>query len=138
MPIAQYLRAVRQVHAGEPTEHSYRAALVDLLQALGSAVVATNEPRQRSDCGAPDIKIATRQGALTVGYVECKDIGVSLDEAAKSEQLGRYRDNLPNLLLTDYLEFRWFVEGTERTRARIAHVDGSGKIVSDSAGKEGA
>lgn len=140
MPIAQYLRAVRQVHAGEPTEHSYRAAIVDLLQALGSGAVATNEPKQRRDCGAPDIKVATGPDRAdpTIGYVECKDIDVSLDEAAKSEQLTRYRDNLPNLLLTDYLEFRWFVEGTERARARIGHVDSRGKIASDSAGIQAA
>jgi predicted helicase len=140
MSIAQYLAEVRRVYAGEPTEHSYRMALVQLLEAIGDGVVATNEPQHRRDCGAPDIKVAVGDAAtaLTIGYVECKNIGISLDEAAKSEQLTRYRENLPNLLLTDYLELRWFVEGQERCRARFGYVDSTGKIVSDSAGRRAA
>jgi hypothetical protein len=44
---------------------------------------------------APDFIV--RKGSLTIGYIEAKDIGKSLDEAEKSEQLERYRDSLTKL-----------------------------------------
>jgi hypothetical protein len=126
--ITEYLRIIREIYAGRSaTEHSYRAALAELLQAVGGDVVATNEPKHRSDCGAPDMSVTDGPGpeALKIGYLECKDIGVSLDDAAESDQLERYRENLPNLILTDYLQFRWYVEGEERMRASLATPSGT-------------
>lgn len=43
-------------------------------------------------------------------YIETKDIGVSLDKVEKSEQMGRYY-GYANLVLTDYLEFRFYRNG---------------------------
>jgi len=43
--------------------------------------------------------IITRKD-IPLGFVEAKDIGVSLDDTEKSEQLKRYRDGLANLILT--------------------------------------
>ncbi|MGD9496976.1 MAG: N-6 DNA methylase [Armatimonadota bacterium] len=133
--IAQYLRALRRTREGAPTEHSYRPALQALLQALRPGAVATNEP-QHKQFGAVDFRISTGTGAeaLTIGYVECKDIGAALDEVERSEQLKRYRDNLPSLVLTDYLEFRWYVDGERRATARLAHVDASGRIATETGG----
>ena len=52
---------------------------------------------------------------MNVGYIEAKDVGKSLDEAERAEQLTRYRRALPNLVLTDYLAFRWYADGELRT-----------------------
>jgi len=38
-------------------------------------------------------------------------VGTSLDDAEDTDQLRRYNEALPSLVLTDYLEFRWFVDG---------------------------
>ncbi|MGC9320374.1 MAG: N-6 DNA methylase, partial [Armatimonadota bacterium] len=135
--ISDYLRAIRREFRGEPTEHSYRTALKELLEELRPGVVAQNEPKHRRDCGAPDMNVRDGTGAeaLTIGYLECKDIGVSLDAVEESDQLTRYRDNLDNLVLTDYLQFRWYVEGDERARATLAHVSGD-RIVADTAAQE--
>ncbi|MEA3403106.1 MAG: N-6 DNA methylase, partial [Armatimonadota bacterium] len=135
--ITDYLRAIRREFRGEPTEHSYRGALKQLLEAVRSGVVAQNEPKHRRDCGAPDMNVRDGTGAeaLTIGYLECKDIGVSLDAVEESDQLERYRDNLDNLVLTDYLQFRWYVEGDERARATLAHVSGD-RIVADTAAEQ--
>ena len=38
------------------------------------------------------------------------------------EQFLRYRDGLPNWLLTDYLQFRWFVGGEKRLTVRARRV----------------
>ncbi|MEF2279119.1 type ISP restriction/modification enzyme [Deinococcus sp. YIM 134068] len=115
-------RVEKDLKAGRATEHTHRAALSTLLEGMLSGAHATNEPK-RGKYGAPDYLI-TRDD-VTLGYAEAKDVGVSLAETEKSEQLGRYRAALPNLLLTDYLEFRWYVDGEKRqARALLGEWDG--------------
>jgi len=103
-PIKSYLKQIEDnLRAGNATEHTHRPALKTLLEALDPTVTATNEPK-RIACGAPDFVVA--RGGFTVGYVEAKDVGVSLGDVERGEQLRRYRRALGNLLLTDQLEFR--------------------------------
>jgi len=80
-------------------------------------------------------EIVTR-GELPVGYIEAKDVGRSLDEIERDEQLRRYRESLSNLILTDYLEFRWFKDGEKQQAARIAYVGDSGKLRPDFEGQK--
>ena len=115
----------------DASEHTHRPALKALLEALHPGLTATNEPK-RSDVGAPDFILRT--GGGTAGFVETKDIGVSLDAVEKSEQLQRYRKAFPNLLLTDYLEFRWYVDGQRRARARLGEKGDGGAISLDAKG----
>ncbi len=138
MPFSEYLREIdRALRAGNATEHTHRPALKQLVEAIGKKLTATNEPR-REKCGAPDyvITLQTKHGPLTIGYVEAKDVGKHLDEVERSEQLERYRRFLPNLILTDYLEFRWFVEGSLRGTARLARVEQSGKLKHEKGGAD--
>ena len=141
-----YRRAISDMLAtGRATEHSHRPALQALVASLAEAASlagargragVVNEPSQVA-CGAPDF-VVTRDGAPT-GHVECKDVGADLDRAAASEQLRRYRDGLPNLILTDYLEFRLYVGGDARATARLARLDdrkrGGGGIVAEKGGE---
>ena len=128
-----YLRSVADTRSsGYATEHSYRPALKTLIEALGGkATRAINEP-SHVECGAPDFIV--EQGGVPIGHIECKDVGVNLDQTEKDEQLGRYREGLPNLILTDYLEFRWYIEGSLRDSARIGRLNEGGSISFDSAG----
>ncbi|MBE3032437.1 MAG: N-6 DNA methylase, partial [Actinobacteria bacterium] len=131
-----YLTEVgRDLAAGNATEHTHRPALKALLIALDPDVRPVNEPR-RIECGAPDY-IVTRND-LPVGYIEAKDVGRSLDEIERDEQLKRYRESLSNLILTDYLEFRWFKDGEKQQTARIAYVGDSGKLRPDREGQKQA
>jgi predicted helicase len=128
-----YVSAIAKSYAsGKATEHTYRGALAIFLEALDSNVSATNEPK-RVKCGAPDYVI--ERNNLTLGYVEAKDVNISLDKIEKDEQLTRYRRALNNLILTDYLEFRWYVNGEKRMTARLATPGKDNKIPMD---KEGA
>jgi hypothetical protein len=121
-----YLAQIEQAYkVGNATEHTHRPALKDLLEAFHPGVIATNEPK-RIKCGAPDY-IITRKD-IPMGFIEAKDIGISLDDAEKSEQLKRYRDGLANLILTDYLEFRWYVSGELRMTCRLAKPQANGKL----------
>jgi hypothetical protein len=52
------------------------------------------------------------------------------------EQFIRYRDGLPNWILTDYLEFRWYVAGEKRLDARLAEFDIKGKLKPTPDGEE--
>ena len=131
-PFRTYLDEVRQKLAtGMAKEHAYRGALEHLLQATGDGVQAINDSAW-VECGAPDFIVL--RGATPVGYVEAKDIDTSLDDAERSPQLKRYRESLHNLILTDYLEFRWYVEGERRETARLASVGRDGKVKSTGAG----
>jgi hypothetical protein len=126
--LKSYLAQVkREFGTGEATEHTHRAALKALVESFAPDVVAINEPK-RVECGAPDYVV--KRGDLSVGYIEAKDVGKSLDEAERSEQLDRYLRSLENLVLTDYLEFRWYHKGSLRERARLAKLTRDGKIVS--------
>lgn len=131
--LREYRGAVRQTHAsGQATEHSYRPALKALIGAVGGdGAEAINEP-SRIEAGAPDF-IVQRSG-VPIGHIECKDIGANLDAAEGSEQLKRYREALPNLILTDYLEFRWYAEGELRETARLGRFDSSGAYTAQPGG----
>ena len=119
--ILDYVRSLeKELAAGNTTEHSLRPALKTLLESLKPGITSTNEPQHITAVGAPDFRI--RQKQLTTGYVECKDIGKSLDEALKTDQLQRYLKSLHNLVVTDYLEFRWFVHGEHRQTAWLGEV----------------
>jgi len=127
----EYLKAIERAHArGDATEHSYRSYLQSLIESR-ARVDATNEPK-REQSGAPDYVASRKSDRLTIGYIEAKDVDVDLSDVEKSEQLTRYRQHLPNLLLTDYLEFRWFVQrdgvSKKEGTARLGSIGPAGKI----------
>jgi len=124
-----YLRKIEKAsQVGNATEHTYRAALQELIETLFAGVTATNEPK-RIKCGAPDFIIT--QGHIPLGYIEAKDIGMKLDEVEHTEQLKRYLESLPNLILTDYLEFRWYVKGKQERIGRLATLKGKNNLLPD-------
>jgi predicted helicase len=120
----------KALSTGDATEHTHRPALKDLIEGLTTGITATNEPKHIK-CGAPDFIV--RKGATTIGYIEAKDIGKNLDEAEKSEQLERYLP-LSNVILTDYLEFRWYIDGKIRLKAILGTQTKDNKVKQDSDG----
>jgi predicted helicase len=123
--LPDYLSALAKLHAsGRATEHSYRGDLQQLLSALCPGITVTNEP-QRIACGAPDYILTKKD--IPVGYIEAKDIGVDMDSRSLKEQFDRYRGSLDNLIITDYLEFRFYRNGEPTSTVRIGEVSG-GKV----------
>jgi hypothetical protein len=87
--LKHYLTSIESaLKAGNATEHTHRPTLKALPESLDLHITATNEPKHIAR-GAPDY-IISRDG-LIVGYVEAKDVGKSLAETERSEQLKRYR-----------------------------------------------
>lgn len=118
--LREYTRSISaNLARGDATEHTHRPALKSLVESLFPDAIATNEPR-RIQAGAPDYIISL--GSVNIGYVEAKDVGKNLREIEKDEQLKRYRASLPNLILTDYVEFRWYTDGQLRQTATLGMV----------------
>ncbi len=120
LSIQTYLKAVETLlKSGDAREHAYRPALQNLLQFLLPDILIINEPA-RVSCGAPDFVLRNTKTSIDVGYIEAKDIGKSLDHKGYDEQFERYRAKLPNLIITDYLEFRLYREGELKQTISIA------------------
>ncbi len=124
--IQNYLDIIKSRYAtGISTEHSYRGDLQNLLTELCSDVTVTNEPKRQA-CGAPDYIITKK--SIPIGYIEAKDVGKNLDDKSLKEQFDRYKSSLDNLIITDYLEFRFYRDAEETTSVAIAKIE-NGKVV---------
>ena len=113
-PVEVYLDAIAALtQRGDAREESYYPILKALLEKLAEEL---NQPLQvtilpkKTEAGSPDFRIW--DGAYRViGYIEAKAPGTNLDVVERSEQLQRYRATFPNLLLTDFYEFRLYRQG---------------------------
>jgi len=109
-PIEAYISEVQSLFKTEQArEHAYRPSLKKLVEALNPDLQAVNDPKQ-SEHGAPDFALITRKLNLPIGYIETKDLDVSLDKVEKGEQMERYL-GYSHLILTNYLEFRFYKNG---------------------------
>lgn len=107
--IEEYIKQVQKLYQTERArEHAYRPAFEKLIRSLSPDLTVLNDPA-RTEFGAPDFIFLNKAG-FTIGYTETKDVGVDLDKVEKSEQMQRYF-GYSNLILTDYLEFRFFRNG---------------------------
>ena len=105
----------KKLKTGKATEPTYYPALQYLIESQHN-VQAINQP-QRVKCGAPDFII--EKNKIPIGYIEAKDIDTNLAQVEKSEQLERYLSSLNNLILTDYLTFKWYINGKHRDTVKI-------------------
>ena len=100
---------------GDAREESFYPALADMLKEVACAtgktdVHVTTLPRP-TEGGNPDFRLWNGTDRI-IGYVEAKKpTEERLDIIEKSEQLKRYRATFPNLILTNFLEFRLYRNG---------------------------
>lgn len=116
----------RQYKTGHAKEHAYRPDLKSLFEKL-LEVTAVNDPK-RSENGAPDFVFV--KGEIIFGYAEAKDIDIDIEKTAKGEQLKRYF-GYSNLILTNYIDFRFYRNGEEWSPPiSIAHFE-NGSLISN-------
>ena len=121
--VDSYLHALqKELSRGDATEHTHRPALKSLIESSFAGLHATNEPKSAERENKPDYII--RKGTVIIGFVEAKDIDKDLKAALKTAQLKRYLEALPNLILTNYIDFIWFVGGEKRMEASLASLNG--------------
>ncbi len=109
---------------GEATEHTYRPALTLLCDTLGAGEVRAINEAKRIRCGAPDITLMHED--IAIGYIEAKDIGVSIrnHRGANKNQFDRYINDLDNLIYTDCLKWDFYLNGNLKRSVSIAEIRG--------------
>ena len=110
---------LQQLHAtaqqGDAREESFYPALVGLLEGMAVStgrqhIHVTTLPRP-TEAGNPDFRLWNGTNRI-VGYIEAKKpTEERLDAIEESEQLKRYRATFPNLILTNFFEFRLYRDG---------------------------
>lgn len=105
-----YIQSVSSKFSYEETsEMGYRADFEKLIGGIFESIRVTridHDPRSKEG-NKPDFVVVTD---VPIVYIETKDIGISLDKVEKSRQMARYF-GYSNLVLTDYLEFRFYRNG---------------------------
>ena len=132
MPFKEYAAELqRNLKSGQATEPSYYPALKSLIESLDSSVSVLQNPA-KTECGLPDFRLSRKRTIeFPVGLIEAKSPGEDLNKIERSDQLKRYLSQ-PNVILTDFLEFRWYVEGKFRLKATLGRLaDGKCKFDAD-------
>jgi hypothetical protein len=107
---------------GDAREESYYPTLKTLLEALAKAqghVIQVTMLPKPTEAGNPDFRVWDGSYQV-IGYIEAKAPGANLDQVETSEQLQRYLHTFPNLILTDFYEFRLYRDGALQKRALLA------------------
>ncbi|GAA7183612.1 DNA methyltransferase [Helicobacter pylori] len=106
--LKEYLESIKDI-TPEKNEHMHRASLQKLLTSLkenfNTEFKIEHEPNRDKQGGQPDFRVSYQ--GLNIGYVENKRVGTNLSQLLKSDQILKYLELNPNLMLTDYLNFMW-------------------------------
>jgi hypothetical protein len=108
-----YLKEIyKTAQKGDAREESYYKPLATLIESYAhsirkSGISATISP-QRTESGNPDFRIWDGRQSIA-GYIEAKRPDESnLDRIEESNQLQRYLTAFPNVILTNFFEFRLY------------------------------
>ncbi|MGN8497918.1 N-6 DNA methylase [Helicobacter pylori] len=106
--LKEYLEGIKNI-TPESNELTHRTSLEILLKNLknnfNTEFKIEHEPKKDKQGGQPDFRISYQ--GLNIGYIENKRVGTNLNQLLKSDQVLKYLELNPNLMLTDYLNFMW-------------------------------
>ncbi|GAA8374462.1 hypothetical protein HpDR4_24990 [Helicobacter pylori] len=106
--LKEYLESIKDL-TPEKNELTHRAFLENLLISLkdnfNKEFKIEHEPKKDKQGGQPDFRVSYQ--GLNIGYIENKRAGTNLSQLLKSDQILKYLELNPNLMLTDYLNFVW-------------------------------
>lgn len=106
--LKEYLEGIKNITL-KSNEHMHRRPLENLLDSLkdhfNKEFKIEHEPNRDKQGGQPDFRISYQ--GLNIGYIENKRVGTNLSQLLKSDQIIKYLELNPNLMLTDYLNFVW-------------------------------
>ena len=120
-----YLKKIFEVSkTGDAREESYYSTLEDLLKTYGDSIEKKNfhitTLPKKTEAGNPDFRIWDGKQHI-VGYIEAKTPRVEyLDQIETTNQLKRYLHIFPNLILTNFFEFRLYRNGDLIDKVSIA------------------
>jgi predicted helicase len=119
-----YLKQIADVSIrGDAREESYYPVLKDLIDeycnSTGKKKIYVTPQPKKTEAGNPDFRVWDGKQHIT-GYIEAKDPSIeNLDRIEDTEQLKRYLHTFPNLILTNFLEFRLYRNGVLINKALI-------------------
>jgi predicted helicase len=122
--IDTYIKKIASItKRGDAREESYYSALAELLEEFSETkrkkkAHVTVLPK-KTEAGNPDFRVWDGKHSQ-VGYVEAKPPKANLDEIETSDQLKRYISTFPNLILTNFYEFRLYRNGQRVTHVLLA------------------
>ena len=110
-----YLNNISKTTAqGDAREESYypylKSFIDDFSNSIGKTKTQITTLPKKTEAGNPDFRVWDGKQHI-VGYIEAKKPGENLDTIETSAQLKRYRNTFPNLILTDFYEFRLYRNG---------------------------
>jgi len=120
-----YLKRIFEVAKhGDAREESYYSVLEELIgryaESVGKKKTHTTTLPKKTEAGNPDFRIWDGEQHI-IGYIEAKPpTEDNLDHIEETEQLKRYRHTFPNLILTNFFEFRLYRDGQRIERVQIA------------------
>ncbi|MGO9014030.1 MAG: type ISP restriction/modification enzyme [Dissulfurispiraceae bacterium] len=123
--LKEYLKKIADTNnRGDAREESYYPVLADLFSeycdSVGKKKIHVTVLPKKTEAGNPDFRIWDGKQHIT-GYIEAKDPSVeNLDRIEDTEQLKRYLHTFPNLILTNFLEFRLYRNGVMTDKVLIA------------------
>lgn len=107
----KYLLSISQKFSfKETSELGYRTEFETLLKEIFDNINVTRIGHDDKAKGGNKPDFVIHKHNIPILYIETKDIGTDLDKIEKSEQMARYY-GYANLILTDYVEFRFFRNG---------------------------
>lgn len=119
-----YIKEIFKVtQRGDAREESYYKALASLMENFAQSISSVNvqvtiQPK-KTEAGNPDFRIWDGKQHI-VGYIEAKPPEEeNLDRVEDSEQLKRYRSAFPNVILTNFFEFRLYRNGSLVDKVQI-------------------
>ncbi|GAA7529949.1 DNA methyltransferase [Helicobacter pylori] len=105
--LKEYLESIKDL-TPEKNELAHRLSLHNLLNRLkdhfNKEFKIEHEPK-REQGSQPDFRVSFQ--GLNIGYIENKRVGSDLRQLSKKDQILKYLELNPNLMLTDYLNFVW-------------------------------
>lgn len=107
----KYLFSISQKFSyKETSEMGYRTNFEILLKEIFENINVKRIGHDDKAKGGNKPDFVIHKHNIPILYIETKDIGTDLDKIEKSEQMARYY-GYANLILTDYVEFRFFRNG---------------------------
>ncbi len=119
-----YLRQIADTNTqGDAREESYYPFLKSLFDeycsSIGKKKVHITILPKKTEAGNPDFRVWDGKQHIT-GYIEAKDPATeNLDRIEETEQLKRYLHTFPNMILTNFFEFRLYRNGVRTDKVLV-------------------
>ena len=113
--LTTYLKVIHEIYTRRDfREESFYLPLKDLFENCSHFFITEGEAKalvlpKQTEVGIPDFCID--KDSEIVGHIEAKVPDSNLHEIEKTEQIQRYRNALPNLIVTNFLEFWLYRNG---------------------------